>query len=257
MSTRSIQPGPKSLVALRWLSRLGASPSEPIALVMRWRQTVLHDHLARLAHAGLVRRIPMTRGHGSLIVVTPEGARMASSAGATAPRNVAPTSWAHTVACAWVAAWFETRGRDWLSSREIGHDDRWNGSVVYEDGYGRTQRITHRPDLVTCIGQPGRPVAIEVELQRKSAARMRGILGMYAQRTTEQGAELAGVVYITGSENVAKGIRTAAAAIELGEHPAGRLRLLTLEHVIAQARAAARDARAAARLTGASRGTGC
>jgi hypothetical protein len=253
MSARSTQPGPKSLVALRWLSRLGASPSEPIALVMGWRQTVLHDHLARLAHAGLVRRVPMTRGDGSLIAMTPEGARMAGDAGAGAPRNVAPTTWAHTVACAWVAAWFETRGRDWLSSREIGQDHRRNGTVVYQDGYGRTQRITHRPDLVTYIGQPGRPVAIEVELQRKSAARLRGILGMYAQRTTEPGAELAGVLYVTGSDNVAKGIRSAAAAVGLGEHPAGRLRLLTLEHVIAQTRATTRHAGG---LTGASRASG-
>lgn len=239
-----MRPGPSSLVALRWLLRVGASPTEPIAVVMGWRQTVLHDHLARLVRAGLVRRVPMTRGHGSLIVITREGARMVGDVGGGAPRTVAPTSWAHTVACGWVAAWFEVRQRPWVSSREIGQRDGWTGRVVYEDGYGRTQRVRHRPDLGTYLGEPERPVAVEVELQRKSATRLRGILRMYAQRTTGPAADLGGVVYVTANTNVAKGIRAAAAAVEFGEHPAGRLRLLALEDVIVETRAAGLKARA-------------
>jgi hypothetical protein len=117
--------------------------------------------------------------------------------------------------------------------------------VVYEDGYGRTQRITHRPDLVTYVGQPGRAVAVEVELQRKSATRLRGILRMYAQRTAGPAPDLGGVVYITANTTVANGIRAAAAAVELGEHPVGRLRLLALDEVIAETRAAALRARVA------------
>ena len=247
MSTRSKRPGPRSLVALRWLVRVGAAPGEPIALVMHWSRAALDDHVARLVRAGLARRVPMTRGQGSLIVATAEGARTVGDAGVAAPRNVAPTTWAHTVACAWAAAWFEVRQRPWLSSREISQDDGWTGHVVYRDGYGRTQRITHRPDIGTLLGDPERRIAVELELQRKSATRLRGILGMYAQRTAQPGAELGGVVYITASANVASGVRAAAAAVGLDEHPAGRLRLLALDDVIAQTRTAALRERAAAR----------
>ena len=104
MSGVSVAPGRRSLQCLAWLARVGASPHEPLALVMGWSRAVLHDHVARLTGAGLVRRVAMTRGEGSLVVVTRDGARMV---GVTdAPREVAPTSWAHTVGCAWVEAWF-------------------------------------------------------------------------------------------------------------------------------------------------------
>jgi len=240
VSRPSSRPGPQSLVALRWLTRLGASPGEPLALVMNWTQPGLYDHVARLTHAGLVRRVPMTRGDGSLLVVTPDGARMGGASAGAAPRGVAPTTWAHVVACAWTAAWFDVRGRDWLSGREVGADEAWRGEVVYQDGYGRKQRQRHRPDLATFIrNEPGLPVAVEVELQRKSTARLRGILAMYAARTAEPGAQLAGVVYVTGPANVNKAVRAAAEASGLTEHSedsAAKLRMLALDDVIAETR---------------------
>jgi hypothetical protein len=182
---------------------------------------------------------------------------------------VAPTTWAHVVACAWTAAWFEVRGRDWLSGRELAHDDGWAGQVVYQDGYGRTQRQRHRPDLATFIGTARLPVAVEVELQRKSPARLRGIMAMYVQRTADADAkmlsaadgsaeQLAGVVYIAGSENISRAVHDAAQASGLAEHPNGRLRVLALEDVITQTREHAARARAALRsspTTGAPVGT--
>jgi hypothetical protein len=269
VSRRSSRPGPRSLVALGWLARVGAAPGEPLALVMNWTAPGLYDHVARLVAAGLVRRIAMTRGEGSLLVLTADGARMVGLSPAVAPRAVAPTTWAHVVACAWTAAWFEVRGRDWLSGRELAHDDGWAGQVVYQDGYGRTQRQRHRPDLATFIGAARLPVAVEVELQRKSPARLRGIMAMYVQRTADADAQLlsaadggadqlAGVVYIAGSESISRALRDAAQASGLGEHPDGRLRVLALEDVIAQTREHAARTRAALRsspTTGAPVGT--
>ena len=55
-------PGPMSLKGLEWLSRMGASPLEPWGLVMDWGRAVTYDHARRLAAAGLVRMVPMTRG---------------------------------------------------------------------------------------------------------------------------------------------------------------------------------------------------
>ena len=241
MSARSTRPGPRSLAGLRWLARVGASPGEPLALVMGWGHTALHKHLARLIATGLVWRVPMTRGEGSLLVVTRDGARMA---GATrAPRGPGPTSWAHTVACAWMSAWFEVRGRDWLSTSEVAQDDGWRGCVSYTDGRGRSHRLRHTPDLGTYVGDPARPVAVEVELQRKSLARLRGILAMYADRTIGPDADLAGVVYVTANADVAAVVRTAAGDVQFAEYPDGRLRVLGLDDVIAQTRDSARAAR--------------
>jgi hypothetical protein len=182
----------------------------------------------------------MTRGEGSLLVVTRDGARMAGAS--RAPRGLGPTSWAHTVACAWTSAWFEVRGRDWLSTSEVAQDDGWRGRVAYTDGRGRSHRLRHTPDLGTYVGDPGRPVAVEVELQRKSLARLQGILAMYADRTTRPDGDLAGIVYITANADVASAVRAAASAVHLDEHPGGRLRMLALEDVITQTRAAANDA---------------
>jgi hypothetical protein len=244
VSARSLRPGPQSIVALHWLARLGAAPGEPLALVMKWSRPALYDHVARLERSGFVRRIAMTRGSGSLLVLTANGARMTGGPGASAPRSVAPTTWAHVSACAWVAAWFEVRGREWLSSREIARDNAWQGQVVCKDGYGRAQRQRHRPDLATYIRETGWPVAVEVELQPKTPARLRGILAMYEARTADPTPELAGVVYISSGARVTRPLRTAAAAVGLDEHPEGRLRVLELDDVIEQTRQAARTNRA-------------
>ena len=217
---------------------------------MNWSTPAFYDHVARLERAGLVRRAPMTRGSGSLIVITPDGARMTAGPGAGAPRSVAPTTWAHVSACAWAAAWFAVRGREWLSSHEILREDTWAGDVVYHDGYGRRQRQRHRPDLVTYLPESGRPAAVEVELQPKSPARLRGILAMYHVRTAEPDPELAGVVYISGAIRVSRSLRSAAEAVNFGEYPDGRLRIFDLEDVIAETRAVAHSNRTTARESG-------
>ena len=230
MSGACIAPGPKSLQALAWLARVGATPLEPLELVMGCSRRRTLDHLQRLVEAGHVRRVTMTRGHGSLIVITCAGARIAGAPASNAPRSVAPTTWAHASGCAWVSAWLQLRGRDWVSEREIAGDQRWGYDLRYQDHRG-TVRGTHRPDLgvQTAAG----PVAIEVELQRKTLGRLRGILAMYAQ-LTEPDAPLDGVIYVTDRHDVADVIGRTAATVGLEA-----LSPRTLQDVIAQTRVAA------------------
>jgi len=71
VSRASVAPGRRSLEGLDWLVRVGASPLEPWGLVMGWRRTVTYDHARRLAAAGLVRMVRMTRGDGSLAASRP------------------------------------------------------------------------------------------------------------------------------------------------------------------------------------------
>ncbi len=94
--------------------------------------------------------------------------------------------------------------------------------------------MTHRPDLAVQIA-PG-PVAIEVELQRKTTRRLSGILAMYARLSDDDGP-LAGVIYITDRSDVAELVARVADYVGLW-NPAVSFR--TMRDVKAQTRAAAR-----------------
>jgi hypothetical protein len=232
VSGACVAPGPKSLQGLAWLARAGASPLEPLQLVLGCSRRRTLDHVRRLSDAQLVRRVTMTRGDGSLLLVTAAGARVAGLPAASAPRGVAPTTWAHASGCAWVSAWLQLRGRSWVSEREVLDDEFWRCELRYQDRRG-TVRITHRPDLG--VRTAAGPVAIEVELQRKSAARLRAICALYAQ-LTEHDAPLGGVIYVCGRADVAERVAVAAELVGLR---APALSVRSLRDVVAQTRAAA------------------
>ena len=138
---------------------------------------------------------------------------------------------AHASACAWVSAWLHLRGREWVSEREILDDDFWRFDLRYQDHRG-TARRTHRPDLG--VHTLSGPVAIEVELQTKTSARLRGICLMYAQLSEDDDAPLNGVIYVTARHDVGRLVTRNAASIGLDA-----LRQLTLDEVIRQTRTAA------------------
>ena len=83
-----------------------------------------------------------------------------------------------------------------------------------------------------------RPVAIEVELQPKTAARLRGICWMYAQLSEDDDAPLNGVIYVTDRADVAGLVRRNAASMGLDA-----LSTRTLDTVIQQTSEAARASR--------------
>jgi hypothetical protein len=124
------------------------------------------------------------------------------------------------------------RGHHWWSEREILEDAFWRRDVRFRDRRG-TARMTHRPDLGLQIA--GRPAAIEVELQRKTRARLIGILSMYTEHSDGDQAPLYGVLYVCDRSDVADAVRRAA--IDAGLH-APALSFRTLQEVVAQTRAA-------------------
>ena len=236
MSGASVGPGPRSLAALAWLARVGASELEPLRLVMGWTERRAHDHVRRLFRAGSVERLPMRRGQGSLIVLTRQGALEAGYPATRAPRSIGPTNWAHACACAWTCAWLEVRGRTWWGERDIIDDDFWKQPVSYDDRRG-TVDITHRPDLAARLGD-GPLVAFEVELHRKNRARLLGILQMYEDVSFGDNARLAGVIYVCGNNDVREFIARVGARAGLTE---SNLDFRMLDTIVEQARAAASE----------------
>jgi hypothetical protein len=194
--------------------------------MMGCSERVARDHVSRLEVAGLVQRMPMRRGDGALVMVTRKGALEAGHPARRALRSLSPTGWAHASACAWVSAWLHLRGREWVSEREILDDDFWRFDLRYQDHRG-TVRRTHRPDLG--VHTLSGPVAIEVELQPKTATRLRGISWMYAQLSEDHDAPLNGVIYITDRGDVTRLVARNAAAMGLDS-----LRLLTLDLIMQQ-----------------------
>ena len=136
-------------------------------------------------------------GKGSLFFATRLGVRVAGVDVPPAPPP-APIWWAHHDACAWVAAWLTVRGRGLVGPRELIADESWQGEVKASPG---ARRLIHTPDLVGIV--PGRrPAAIEVELARKSKARLRAILGLHSRWIAS--GKTGACVYVCGNADVHK-----------------------------------------------------
>jgi hypothetical protein len=83
-----------------------------------------------------------------------------------------------------------------VGPRELLADESWRGELK---GLSGSRRLVHSPDLVGVV--PGRrPAAIEVELTRKSKARLRAILGLHS-RWIASGRSGA-CVYVCGNSEV-------------------------------------------------------
>ncbi|MGO9791584.1 MAG: hypothetical protein ACLP8S_19400 [Solirubrobacteraceae bacterium] len=226
------------------MARVGPAPIDAWACAMGWAPVTARSHAARLTRAGWVERTSTKRGRGSLLFATRVGVQVAEVPALPAPEP-APTWWAHLAGCAWAAAWLTARDREMIGPRELLLDDAWSGELSVGSG----RRVVHRPDLVGVV--PGRrPAAIEVELARKSKARLRAILGLHA-RWIAAGRSGA-CVYVCGDEAIRELVVSQAALAGLRLEDGG-LRVELLERIKELALAAGADALAETRMAGATR----
>jgi hypothetical protein len=190
-------PGWRSVQGLAWLARVGASSGQTWAVAMGWRPATMRSHAVRLQRAGLIRRAPRVQGTGGgLLYATPAGV-LAAGVGAVPLRKAATlVSGPHHEACAQVAAYLSTQGREMLGPREVLRDERWVAEVQWRE-HGELRRRRHRADLAVVL-EGERWMAIEVELTAKSPARLRSILEMYRAWLTE--GRVDSVLYIAGTE---------------------------------------------------------
>lgn len=225
---------------LRWLARVGPSPLDAWRCAMGWSEVAAWSHARRLEREGWLRRVPMARGDGSLFMATRVGVAVAS-AWVTAPKPPAPTWWAHLSGCAWMAAWLTVRGREMFAPRELLDDDRWTDEVRWLERYAYWRTAGHRPDLVFDLN--GAAIAVEVELARKNAARMRAILDLHARWC--RSGHTSGVFYVCDSEDGCERVRKFAGEKGLSVRPRGGLRVELLETIkqqtLEQAEARRRD----------------
>jgi hypothetical protein len=236
--TRVLRPGPASIEGLTWLARVGPCPLHAWRCAMGWSDVAARSHARRLERAGWLARYPMTRGDGSLFLATRVGIEVAAVP-VSAAGPPAPTWWAHHCAVAWMAAWLKLRGHEFLGGRELLEGDEWSGEISWRDRSG-FKNATHRPDLVACP-RGGRHIAIEVELTKKSAERLRAILWRHA--VWRSNGQIGGVIYICADHEGGEHITSLAAEAGLAR---GRgLRVEQLDTIKAQAFAAYEEIRAA------------
>ncbi len=237
--SRAVRPGPASLAGLVWLARVGPSPVEAWRVAMGWSEPTAEDHARRLARAGWLSRHPTSYGEGSLLLATRDGIERAAVPVA-AGRAPAPTWWEHVRACAWAAAWLTRRGQLELGCRELADAEDWRGELRWRDRSGwRTSG--HHPDLVRTID--GTPVAVEVELARKSSARLSAILELHALWRVQ--GKTGGVLYVCGTQRSCERVRRIGERHGLTRGKGG-LGLRTVDEVRKEARELESQPRAAA-----------
>ena len=205
------------------MCRVGAAPIDAWGCAMGWAPGNARWHVVRLTREQWIDRVARPRGKGSLYFATKLGVRVAGVDVPPAPPP-APIWWDHHDASAWVAAWLTVRGRGLVGPRELIANDFWRGEVKAAPG---ARRLIHTPDLVGIVAGH-RPAAIEVELARKSKARLRAILGLHSRWIA--GGKTGACVYICGNTDVHKLVIAQAAHVGLRTSD-GSLRVEMLETI--------------------------
>lgn len=233
---RRLGPGQGTLSGLRWLARVGPAPVDAWGVAMGWGRTAGYSHASRLLAAGWAERTAMAQGDGSMIYPTRDGLKVAGVTAVSLASAPAPTTWAHSEACAWVAAWLTARGRQMAGPRQLLADEFWRGELEWMERSGLRRR-GHRPDLAGGLPAGGPLLPIEVELASKSLPRLRAILGLHASWVAA--GKTPAVIYICGDSNLADRVRHEAQGVGLApERKTLRVELLdTIRHSAIQARA--------------------
>ncbi len=183
---------------LTWVARHGVATAAHLGIRFGIDERVVSGALAECVARGLLRRAGVLVAEPELFVATAKGLRTLGLA-QMGVCHASPRAEGHLRAAAWAAVWLERRlglACDVLSERELQLAAR--GSLP--DGPSLARPYVHhrggarkRPDLLIKPVSPaeGLPVAVEVELSRKSAAHLEAIC-----RAWQHCAEVAGVLYL-------------------------------------------------------------
>jgi len=179
-----------------------------MAIALGLSRSATYSHLARLERAGLVLRLPADDAGGGVVALTPAGARAAQERDlgpAVVPSAREASTARHARAVSWVAASADVRGWEWLGPGQLREESGWR--ALRDDG------TRHAPDLGIVRG--AKRTAVEVELHKKTPARLQSILAGYRQLVSDGGVHA--VAYIVSGDQVAALVRRQAAAVRLSQ----------------------------------------
>ncbi len=205
---RNLKPGPSSIAGLKWLSEVGPSSLEAWGVAMGWGQRSAYSHVRRLQAAGWAETCRRTRGDGVLVYASRTGVRFCGARAAVVDRRPAPVTWQHCDASAWTAAWLTARRRGMVGPREMLVRREWRGELYWKE-HGETRRRSHRPDLAGQLPD-GTFLPIEVELTKKSAARLAAVLALHSHWIAA-GTSPA-VMYVCANQELAEHVLSAGDA---------------------------------------------
>lgn len=194
---RSDRISPRDLEVLGFIGRFGVVPRSALAIWAGTARTVTIERESRLRRAGL---IAVRRGYGEfnpLSCATRPGL-LASGRGELRPPRFSPALLGHEVLVAEHAASLESVGQRLLSEREIQARERAAGAPQFSALLDRDR--LHRADLIQLSDRDEPPVAVEIELSTKGAARLDELLRAWRRAVLE--GLVSGVVYRCNSRTL-------------------------------------------------------
>jgi hypothetical protein len=191
----------RQLGLLRWCAGLGAVTADALAVHDRSTLASARGRLADAERHRLTCAWRLLKDQPTIYTVTKRGLRLAGISGVE-PSRVSPGGARHAILCCAAAVALERDYPDWLvlgepSVRRLEREISRPLAEIGRLASGSGARARHRPDLllVDPRGSGGLPVAIEVEISVKGAARLRDICLAWSRSR-----EVAGVIYLAAAE---------------------------------------------------------
>ena len=189
---------------IRWCAGLGAVTADALAVHDNSSVRSARGRLADAERHRLTTAWRVLSGQPTLYTVTKRGMRLAGMSGVE-PARVSPGGARHAILSCAAAVALERTYPDWLvfgepSLRRLERERSRPLAEVGRSAPGLGAKARHRPDLllVDRRDRGGLPIAIEVEISVKGAARLREICLAWARSR-----EVSGVIYLAASEVIA------------------------------------------------------
>ena len=193
-------------LVLDWMARVRVAGLEALACGVGLSERRARAHVAGLEKERLVRRSLVGDGGGPVVVATAKGIRRAGREPNSRTTTKSITGLLHGRGVSWVAAFAETRGREWIGPGEL-RTGGWQMSIA-RAGPGPS---THMPDLGMIMD--GERWAVEFERTPKSRKRLTRILQAY--RRAELDGRLAGVIYVCATDYLVRFVQEVSTEVVL------------------------------------------
>ena len=194
--------------ALEWVARVRVAGVEPMAIALGVTDRQIRKYATRFEERRLAVRSRLRDGGGAILAITPRGLSEAGLPISSRSTTSSEGGLAHGRGISWIAAHCEQRGRAWVGPEQL----RAEGWVVEISAAAGPGPLTHMPDLGFLMNG-GERWAVEFERVSKRSSRLERILEGY--REAQLGGDLEAVLYVCGSEAIARQVESVAEEVKL------------------------------------------